>query len=128
MFGGRGTDKFNPSEYRAHTRKPARGLRAFIDGIEVELLDYSEGGLRVRSDRPLPRVATIEILRNNKPMRTIAAVVAWSRKDQSGYAFRPKQKLATIGSKPIAPREVDAPLNNSRGGVSGSALRDRLKL
>jgi hypothetical protein len=128
MFGGRGTSKFNPSEYRAHVRKSARGLRAFVDGVEVELLDYSEGGLRVRYDRPLPRVATIEMLRNEKPMRTIAAVVAWSRNDQTGYAFRPNQKLAMIETKVPLRRDVAPPVSNERGGVSGAALRDRLKL
>jgi len=128
MFGGRGTGKVDPSEYREHVRRSARGLRAFVDGVEVELLDYSEGGLRVRFDRPLPRVATVELLRNEKLMRTTVAVVAWSRNNQTGYSFRPNQKLTMIEPKSPLPREAAPRINNSSGGVSGTALRDRLKL
>lgn len=128
MFGNRAPEKFDPSEYRAHNRRSAKGLRAFADGHEIEILDYSEGGMRVHSPYPLPRVTVIEIYKGENLIRTMAAVVAWARGDQTGYSFRAKQKVTMIDTPAPKSRDVALPEKNRTGGVSGSALRQRLKL
>lgn len=128
MFGKRATEKFDPSEFRVHDRQTVRGLRAYVDGQEVEILDYSDGGMRVKSLNPLPRVATIEIVKGEKTVRNTVAVTAWSRGGQTGYAFRSKLKVTNI--EPVERKAIEKapPVTNKTGGVAGSALRDRLKL
>ena len=49
MFGKRDTTQFDPSEFRVHDRQTVRGLRVYVDNQEVEILDYSDGGMRVKS-------------------------------------------------------------------------------
>ena len=127
MFGKRETAKFDPSEFRVHDRSIVHGLKAYIDKELVEILDYSDGGMRVRSSRPLPRVAVIEIFRGDKLVRNTAAVTAWERGGQTGYAFRSKLKLTHI--EPVSKRHTPPPPEkNETGGVAGNALRNRLKL
>lgn len=128
MFGKRDTAKFDPSEFRIHDRHLVRGLKAYVDNQEVEILDYSDGGMRVKSLSPLPRVAMIEIVKGNKTIRNTAAVIAWSRAGQTGYAFRSKLKVTHI--EPVERKAIEKaePVKNETGGFSGNALRDRLKL
>jgi len=128
MFGKRDTAKFDPSEFRVHDRQVVRGLTVYVDGQEVEILDYSDGGMRVKSLNPLPRVATIEIVRGGKTIRNTVAVTAWARGGQTGYAFRSKLKVTNI--EPVERKAIEKaePVTNETGGVSGNALRDRLKL
>jgi len=127
MFGKRETKKFDPSEFRVHARRTVQGMTAYIDQEQVEILDYSEGGIRVTSRSPLPRVAVIELYRGEKLFRTTAAVTAWARNGQTGYAFRSNLKLTTIEEKPHK-RPAAKQQKNETGGMSGSALRNRLKL
>lgn len=128
MFGKRETAKFDPSEFRVHDRQSVRGLTVYVDNQEVEILDYSDGGIRVRSIDPLPRVAMVEIMKGKKTVRNTAAVTAWSRGDQTGYAFRSKLKLTHI--EPVKRKAIakEDPMTNETGAFSGNALRDRLKL
>ncbi len=128
MFGKRETEKFDPSDFRVHDRREVRGLKVYVEGQQVEVLDYSEGGVRVASPASLPRVAVIEVYRGADIIQNTAAVTAWSRGKQTGYAFRPKLKLTNIN--PVSKKELDSDevKKNSTGGVSGSALRNRLKL
>ena len=128
MFGKRETAKFDPSEFRVHDRHSVNGLKAYVDGQEVEILDYSDGGLRAKSLNPLPRVATIEIFKGEKSIRTTVAVTAWTRGDQTGYAFRSKLKVTNI--EPVQRKAIEKAeaVTNATGGFSGNALRDRLKL
>jgi len=128
MFGKRETAKFDPSEFRVHDRELVRGLTVYVDNQEVEILDYSDGGIRVKSMNPLPRVATIEIVKGDKTIRNVVAVTAWSRGGQTGYAFRSKLKVTNI--EPVARKPIETPetVTNKTGGVTGSALRDRLKI
>ncbi len=128
MFGKRRTEKVDTSDYRAHDRRVVKGLTVYVDKQEVEMLDYSDGGIRVGSRNPLPRVTVIEVFRREKLLRSVAAVSAWSRGGQTGYAFRPKLKLTTV--TPVSKDDyIAAPVDkNKTGGVSGNALRDRLKL
>lgn len=128
MFGKRVTEKFDPSEFRVHDRRSAKGLKAYVDRELVELLDYSDGGMRVRSSAPLPRVAVVEIFKDNKMVRNVAAVTAWTRGGQTGYAFRPKLKITHVEGAPERPRREAAVSTNETGGVAGAALRNRLKL
>lgn len=128
MFGKRKTAKFNPSEYRVHDRQVIQGLKVYVDKQQVTVLDYSDGGVRVKSGEGLPRVAVIEVLRNDKMIKNVAAVIAWERGGQVGYAFRPKQKLTNIAPEPRKSIETKVPEQNDTGGVSGNALKRRLKL
>lgn len=128
MFGKRETAKFNPSEYRVHDRQVVRNLKVFVDKQKVNVLDYSDGGVRVEASGDLPRVAVIEVYRNDKLIKNVAAVIAWERGGQVGYAFRAKQKLTHIAPKPRAGLEEEAADQNVTGGVAGSALKRRLKL
>lgn len=128
MFGRRQTEKFDPSDYRAHDRRTVKGLTVYVDKQEVEILDYSDGGVRVSSKNPLPRVTVVEIFRREKLVRSVAAVSAWSRGGQTGYSFRPKLKLTTVA--PVLKEDyIAAPVDqNKTGGFTGNALKDRLKL
>ena len=128
MFGKRDTTQFDPSEFRVHDRQVVRGLRVYVDNQEVEILDYSDGGMRVKSLNPLPRVAMIEVVKGDKTIRNTAAVTAWSRGGQTGYAFRSKLKLTHI--EPVKRKGIEKaePVKNETGAFSGNALRDRLKL
>jgi len=128
MFGKREAEKFDPSEFRVHDRKVVHGLKVYVDKELVELLDYSDGGMRVKSVNPLPRVAVIEIFKGDKLVRNVAAVTAWARGGQTGYAFRSKLKLTEVPGMTRSRRETMQPNKNETGGVSGLALRDRLKL
>ncbi len=128
MFGKRETAKFDPSEFRVHDRHLVKGLKVYVDDQEVEILDYSDGGMRVKSLNPLPRVATIEIVKGEKTIRNVVAVTAWARGGQTGYAFRSKLKVTNIEPSERKAIEREAPIKNETGGFSGNALRDRLKL
>lgn len=128
MFGKRETQKFDPSEFRVHDRREVKGIVAYVEGQQVEILDYSDGGVRVSSVNPLPRVAVIEIYRKDKLIKNTAAVTAWARGGQTGYAFRTKLKLTNI-APPKEKRDIrPAPDKNDTGGIAGGALRNRLKL
>ena len=125
----RATPEYDPSEFRVHERKVIRDLRVYVDKQLVEVLDYSDGGVRIRSDRPLGRTVVIEVIRSGQVVRENVAVQAWQRGNQTGYAFRPKLKVTAVAGSP--PRDRVDSLENARnpsGGVSGSALRNRLKL
>lgn len=128
MFGKQEQAKFDPSEFRVHDRRVVKGLKAYVSTQEVEILDYSDGGMRVRSPQPLPRVAMIEIFRDDKLVRNVAAVTAWERGGQTGYAFRSKLKITNIDEQKRTAIQPKEPVKNGTGGVTGSALRDRLKL
>ncbi len=128
MFGKRASAKFDPSEFRVHDRQTGKGLKAYVDNQEVEVLDYSDGGIRVRSFSPLARVVMIEIMKGRKTVRNTAAVTAWSRGEQTGYAFRSKLKLSHVEPVERKAIEKEKPTKNETGGVAGNALRDRLKL
>jgi len=128
MFGKREPEAIDPSDFRAHDRRAVQGLKVYVDKQHVELLDYSDGGVRVGSMNPLPRVTVIEIFRGDTLVRSVAAVTAWSRGGQTGYAFRPKLKLTTI--TPVSKDDYkEKPVDkNTTGGMTGNALKDRLKL
>lgn len=128
MFGKRESEKFDPSDYRVHDRREMTGMRVYIDKQQVDVLDYSDGGVRVASPGTLPRVAVIEVFRGDTLIKNVAAVTAWSRGNQTGYAFRPKLKLTNIA--PVSRKDYEAkiPEQNETGGVSGNALKKRLKL
>lgn len=128
MFGKRESQKFDPSEFRVHDRRVVHGMKAYVDGQQVEILDYSDGGMRVASPRPLPRVAVIEIYRGEKMVLNTAAVTAWERGGQTGYAFRTKLKITNIVSTDKKRNDRPPPEKNDTGGMSGNALRNRLKL
>ncbi len=118
----------NKVDFRAHDRRFVQGLTAYIDQQEVEIYDYSDGGIRVVSRHELPRVAVIEIFKGKKLVKSVASVRAWARHGQAGYAFRPKLKLSEVASSANkAYKSIPAQVNKS-GGIAGSALRDRLKL
>lgn len=131
MFGKRSSaqKEFDPSEFRVHDRMVVRDMAVYVDGQKVEVLDYSDGGVRVRSKYPLPRSTVIEVFKSGQLLRETVAVTAWTRGDQTGYAFRSKLKVTRVEG--AAPRErkeaIDADRNDT-GGVAGSALRNRLKL
>lgn len=128
MFGKKATDKFDPANFRVHDRRAVSGMKAYVDRELVEILDYSDGGMRVRSPRELRRVAVIEIFRGGEMIRNVVAVMAWQRGDQVGYAFRPKLKLTEVSAPTRARTEFVDENRNDTGGVSGSALRNRLNL
>lgn len=103
MFGKKVAKKSKSADwrdFRTHDRQAMRGLRATVNSIPAEMIDYSSGGMRVRANEQLPRVGTVEILEGRKLVRAVVAVVAWSRNSETGYMFRNKQKLSD------APRRV----------------------
>ena len=128
MFGKKvGT---SPADYRAHTRYSAQDMHILIDGEECELLDYSDGGIRIGARPHLRRVALVEVYRNGRCIRKSPAIVAWRRETEIGYAFRSNLRVCEVegaeqyhASKPSRER-----IRNDTGAVSGSALRARLKL
>jgi len=128
MFGKRVTETVDPSDFRAHDRRAVQGLKVYVDKQQVEVLDYSDGGVRVSSMNPLPRVTVIEIFRGDKLLRSVAAVTAWSRGGQTGYAFRPKLKLTTVAPVSKDDYKEKQADQNTTGGMTGSALKNRLKL
>lgn len=127
MFG-KSSSKFDPSEYRVHDRRVAKDMKVYIDRELVEILDYSDGGVRFRTTSTLRRVAVIEVFRGDQQVRETVAVQAWQRGDQAGYSFRPKLKLTEVPEATRERRETVIVDRNESGGVSGSALRNRLKL
>lgn len=129
MFGKqRAPEQIDSSEFRVHDRHVVQGLKVYVDRELVEILDYSDGGMRIRTNRKHRRTAVIEIFRNDRAIRTVVGVVAWERGDQVGYSFRPKLKIAEIGENQPARVDTLDVNRNTTGGVSGSALRSRLKL
>jgi len=128
MFGKQEAAKFDPSEFRVHDRRVVEGLKVYVGTQEVEILDYSDGGMRVKSPQPLPRVAMVESFKHGKLVRNIAAVTAWERGGQTGYAFRSKLKITKIDTESRTELRPKEPAKNETGGVTGNALRDRLKL
>lgn len=128
MFGKREPAKFDPAEFRLHDRKVVHGLKVYVDRELVEVLDYSDGGVRIRTDSPMRRTVVIEVFRKDKKVRETVAVQAWQRGDQVGFAFRPKLKLTEVPEATRERRETIDVVRNATGGVAGSALRSRLKL
>lgn len=128
MFGKRS----DPSNYRVHERYDPGAMRVVIDGVECQLLDYSDGGVRISSPGPTRRVALIEIYRGAKCVRKTPAIVAWRREKQAGYAFRSNLKVFEVeGAEQYnrpAPPQPEEVTHNASGAVSGNALRRRLKL
>ena len=128
MFGKR----HDPSDYRVHERFDAGSMRVVIDGLECQLLDYSDGGVRISSRSPTRRVALIEIYRGEKCIRKTPAIVAWRRERQAGYAFRSNLKVFEVEGADHYNRTAREPAkeatHNATGAVAGSALRERLKL
>lgn len=135
MFGKR-LHPDDPANFRSSQRVDPRGMIAVIDGVHAELLDYSDGGIRVLLNGQTKRTVLIEIYRGDRLFRKCAAVIAWERADQTGYAFRPNLRLYEVQpvekrqehiQDEVAEEKPESGLNKS-GGVSGSALRKRLNL
>lgn len=128
MFGKKPQEHIDPSEFRVHDRHTVADMKVYIDRELVEILDYSDGGMRVRTQRTLRRVVVVEIFRRGEMFRNVVAVMAWQRGDQAGYAFRPKLKLTEVSAPTTERKEHLSDTRNDTGGVAGSALRNRLKL
>ena len=126
MFG----KKSSPADYRAHTRYSAGDMTILVDGVECDLLDYSDGGVRLAANGHMRRVALIEVRKGDRCIRKTPAIVAWRRQGEIGYAFRSNLRVCEVeGAEQYLPqkRPVDK-IRNETGAVSGSALRARLKI
>lgn len=104
---------------RIADRRPARGVRAVLDGQYVSVLDISTGGLRLSLASP-PRVAVLTIYENGAKTMETPAVLCWRRGNEAGYAFR--RNLGVYQVEPSTRPSVQPAAR--RGG--GSALRARL--
>lgn len=127
MFG----KKASSADNRVHPRYSPGSMRVVVDGVGCDLLDYSDGGVRIAAKGHVRRVALIEIYKNGKCIRKTPAIVAWRRESETGYAFRSNLKICEVeGAERYAtrPAEGDERMTNDSGGVSGSALRARLKM
>jgi len=141
MFG-KAKPKKDYTEFRATPRYKARGMKATVDDEPVDILDYSEGGMRARTQKKFRKAVIVEIYRRNTLFRRVPAVVAWSSGKEIGFEFRPN--LTLYAKEMDTPRKtrasdvveiperdevtVDDPSMNKSGGVAGDALRNRLKL
>lgn len=128
MFG----KKVNPENFRSHVRYKPNRMSAIVDGVECELLDYSEGGVRISSPRTTRRVALIEIYKSGRCIRKSPAIVAWRNGAQVGYAFRSNLKVCEIEATAMQPQAKEHPEEstgrNESGAVAGDALRRRLRM
>jgi len=126
MFGKKATS----ADSRMHTRYSAGSMSVVVDGVKCDLLDYSDGGVRVSVQGHVRRVALIEIFKNGKCIRKTPAIVAWRRESETGYAFRSNLRIYEVDNadRYEPPRPAAERLTNDSGAVSGSALRARLKI
>lgn len=110
------------SDERLGARKPVAtawpGFTAEINGAEHEVLDLSEGGLRVAGAGA--ESATIVIRQGAQEIRRGAAVRVWAAKGEAGYAF---------ADRPAAPETAeDADAAPDETADACARLRARLRL
>lgn len=126
------TSKSNYENFRKHERFSPRNLSAYVDGTHCQVLDYSDGGVRLTLVKGLRRTALIEIYKGDRLIKKTPAVIAWERNGEIGYAFRENLQIYEIDVPTHRPSEEGRaepdPNHNDAGGVSGSALRKRLNL
>ena len=119
MFGARKAAQHSAADYRAHKRRAANGVEMRIGGIRYSVLDYSEGGARIIATRERPpRVSIVELYLNGRSIGQYAAVMAWMRNGQVGYAFRKDQTIRSVEQSKPTPGHA----------YGASSIRNRLRM
>ena len=105
MFGKRNSGQSGGyDEFRQHRRKGcSTEYRAYIDGVEYSVLDWSEGGFRILCNSGMARVGVAEIYYNGRRILSSPAVLAWARGGEAGYAFRPNLGVYEVKENPTKP-------------------------
>lgn len=87
MFGKSTTKDW--SEFRKAKRWPGDGVVLKIEGKSVNVVDYSDTGVRAKIPESVhQKTVILELFKNNKLIHRSPAVVAWVTENERGYEFR----------------------------------------
>ena len=161
MFGKSAAE----TEFRRWPRFSGRSVEGSVDGQQVKVLDYSDGGVRVALPESMHRrPVLVELTRGGKAIKKSVAVFAWATDTERGYEFKSNLNIVEVEDnhdrfaeyrsnrkadslRPLQPlreklKNAEPPAEtpavssstersvhrkNRSGGVSGDALKNRLK-